>query len=187
MRLVLLNMFLSCCAETIGYVFRNNNTWFYNIYIIINILSWIGVFYVLEQRHAKVVIATAIVYAMLWAGYVIKDGINVLANLPMVYGSAIILVFYFMLLLSIFRWYNGNIKQHPLLWICIATLLYYGCSMPMFILLNYVIRERFELGIHIYKINLFFSIIHSFLLAYSFYLARKPHNIQFLKQPYVRH
>jgi hypothetical protein len=186
MKIIVLNILITCAVYVYGY-FVLNNTWIVNVYMLLNFLCWVTVYFTVTKKRRQILLASVISNIILWLVCIVKDGINSFANWPMVYGSIITLILYFSMLLSIFREYNGNVRTFPLLWICVATLLYYGCTVPLFILINYLIRQRPELSVQMFQINQVLSILHSFMLVYSFYLARKPHNIQFLKQPYVRH
>lgn len=64
----------------------------------------------------------------------------------------------------------SSLLQHPLFWFCVAHLVYFGCVIPYFSLMDYLQANKPQLWHHLYIINPIMGVMRYLLVLLSFIL-----------------
>jgi hypothetical protein len=176
-RLIVISVALDAVTELIGNFYRqpSNSAIGFNIYILI--LLWllvIAALYVLRSRVASAIgVSLLVLSTVLWSYYMNKHGIRVFANWVFVSSSIFVSGIYFIVFIQFFSRNQLRITGQPLFWLCLAMLIYYCATIPIFSMFNYLNTNNLSLASRLYLINIALCIVYNLLVSYSFLLYHK--------------
>ena len=88
----------------------------------------------------------------------------------MVSGCILMVVLFIVVLFNSGVFNNANILSQPAFWLCLSSILFYGCDIPYMGLHNYLSSHFPNLGIQLANINTVLDVIRYPLVAVSFLL-----------------
>ena len=151
-RLVLLLIAIGSFCEFYGYyIFKHlhkSNQWLFNIYIIIEVwlLGMSAIYLINNHKIKKSFFLLLIINTIVWIFTIASNSIYLFATISMVCGSSIITLMYIIVLYSNSLFTGEKIIKQPVFWLCISTILYFGCDIPYMGLYNYITKHLPNLG-----------------------------------------
>jgi len=177
-KLVFFQLVCGLTAETIGKILAahdHNNTFLFNIYLPIE-LWFIGVAGILLTKnkiHRRLILIFLLVSTAVSLSCIIINGINILANWGFLIECVLLTIVYLNILINLLLSNKGKITQEPLFWFCISVIIYFGCNVPLFGLVNYLIKHYFTLADYVFRIDHLLSLLRYSFVAIAFLLCRK--------------
>ena len=163
-------------AETSGYILdhfaHQSNVWLYNVYMLIeSFLITISAIYLVSNRIIKFVfIFFFAVNTIYWTTNIYNYSIYVFASSSLILGSIIYTSMYIFILFTKSLFTTIGTFSQPVFWLCLSTILYFGCDLPSMGLHNYFIENNPKLGRRLVNINELLDFIRYPLLGISFIL-----------------
>ena len=175
-KLILLLIVIGSFCEFYGYyIFKyahKPNAWLFNLYMIVEVwLLGIAAIYLTSNKTIKnIFLSLLILNSIAWITIITTNSIYVFANVSMVCGCSIITVMYIVILYSNGLFSGEKILNQPIFWLCISTILYFGCDIPYMGLHNYITKHLPGMAKQFDYINATLDIIRYPLVAISFIL-----------------
>ncbi len=188
-KLVLLQIFVFAIVYIGGYAITyyqeehhliKNNTWIYNLYFPIEcaLLTGAGLFYFKSKRVNFFAFITYALFSMTLFFQLNKNGINSLANFAVAIEALLLVTIYLFILYDKLKDSNFNWKVSPEFWLCIGIVLYFGCIVPYFSMINYLNATNPQLSFTLFVfINDVLSNIRYLLTAFAFWLFYRQQTI----------
>jgi len=160
-----------CISEVLS---RNgyNTLWLINIFILLQdyVLIIVGTFF-LNKNRRKLFFFALFICTCLWFYQLYDVGIMMLFQHSMLLSCVVLLLLYFNVLFRFMINSQLPMSRNPGFWFCIAVIIFYGCSGPIFsafIYLNFVKKDG-EYS-ELYTLINVLSAIEFILITISFYL-----------------
>lgn len=180
-RILLVLITLGMSADIFGNIylhFHQNNIAIFNFYIFFELwlIGSIAIQLFNLPVHRRLIILGLILCSVIDGVCIWRMGLNTFANWG--YLCACIL-FTSVFLMAFIRLYSSNqvtqLTIQPKFWVCLSMVVYYGCNIPMFGILNYAIAHRPAIADKIYEINDYLNVIHYLFIAIAFIYQAKGH------------
>ena len=175
--LTAIELITEICGTVYG-MYYHNNMFIFNIYLFIELWLLGAVAFTTTDLplYRRLIVAGVVVCTMSNAVCIWKMGIHVFAN----WGYLVEGIFLSIVFLSAFvRLFAssqaGKLSRNPKFWVYLGLLVYHGCNIPMFGILNYVILKHPAIALNVYIINDFLNIIRISFIAIAFFLQVKNH------------
>jgi|GEM_PF-1243620 len=150
-----------------------NNTWVFNIYMLIEfiLLSLAGRL-LLGTKLFRIGIPVVIVLqTILWGVNIYVKGMNQFASWSFICGSIIIVAIYIAILFQHSLFTKQNILTQPVFWLCMSVILFFGCDVPYWGLHNYLDSKNLSLDRKLFIINYILNFVRYPLVAVSFLIC----------------
>jgi hypothetical protein len=174
--LLLIQVLFATSGELLGYylgtIKHQNNIWVF--YYLLLIDCWLigisGRYFLADGMLKKSVPILLSAISCIWLADLFKTGLNTFSNKFFICYSVLLIVIYITVLTRP-AFTEKNILKYPVVWVCIATILYYGCMIPYIGLLNYLLKNAPNTADRLYDIILGLNFIRYPLVALAFYLC----------------
>ncbi len=175
-KLTLILTFVAFVAECVGYYvshyLHSQNVWLFNLYMLIEVwLAGATAILLLNNKKIKVLFAgLMLVHFAFWIVSIQRNGLFTFASNAMIFGCFELVLFYIIVLFSNSLFSAGGLFNQPIFWICLATILYFGCDIPVMGLYNFLAEKMPQVGGKLANINTYLDIIRYPLYGVSFLL-----------------
>lgn len=152
-----------------------SNHWLYNFYMPIEFSALTAIAYLLwpdELPFRKWIPYSLLPFALAY-GIHLSRGAEHLATEALIVGGFVLLVVYVTLLVHDAATNETPFWRVPSSWICLSTIIYYGCAAPFMGVLNYVNDLDEGMSSALYAINDGASIVRYFLVVVCVFLLPK--------------
>lgn len=176
-KLLLGHVALAFVTETIGAYYldrKENNAFIYNLFLLVDIpLVIVAASKIIKSKATnRYTIISIILYCALWFVTVYKYTMDKPIYLAFTLGSIILCIFFLAIAIQQYA-YQQNISIHsPIVWVCIAILIYYASNIPTFSSLGYLLKNKPNVASSIFRINLLLSITHYISIGIAFILCK---------------
>lgn len=173
--LLLCQVFFALVSESVGYylgtVQHQNNIWVFYYYLLIDcwLMGMSGRYFLADSIFKKSLPVILTILSGLWLADLFGTGLHTFSNKFFI-GYGIFLVVVYIATLTNRVLIGNEIFRNPVFWICLSTILYYGCIIPYMGLLNYLIKNAPNTADKLYDIILLLNFIRYPLVAFAFYL-----------------
>jgi hypothetical protein len=167
---------IALLAETSGYVIshvlHHKNLWLFNLYMLAELLlmGWAAILFVTATRLKIIFGSLMFSYVIFWAIMIRLHSIFEFASNCMILGCILMVFFYIMVFFGSSLFSSGGLFNQPIFWTCFATILYFGCDIPVMGLYNFLAEKMPEIGGKLANINTYLDIIRYPLYGVSFLL-----------------
>jgi len=175
-RLVWMLAVLGCICEIAGYYIVKNlhahNAWLFNLYMPLEplLLGIAGTGFIKGNGYKKVIYALLAMNVMVWLFEIFKYSIFTFASLSMICGCFLLVAIYIGVLMNVAISGSKTLIKEPLFWLCLSTILYFGCDIPSMGLFHYWPTYK-RTAIRLSNINQVLNFFRYPLVAVSFLLA----------------
>ena len=174
-RLILLQVALAFIAECFGeyLIFQHQyNTWSFNIYILADMLltGWCARLLLAKYKYSYLVTYMLAFLTVWWVIEIYDHGIFHWATLFFT-GSCVLLVSLYIVVLFNKLLFTKKIIKEPAFWLSISVILYFGCCLPYFGMLNYLVSEKSTAAKQLWVINRWLNFSRYPLIAVCFITA----------------
>lgn len=146
------------------------NAWVFNIYMLIEFLLLSIAASLFITRFKKIVIVIISCFVIAWVLQAYNSGLTKLFNWLFVLSSLGITVMYAAILFMHGMFTKRHFYSDPLFLVCVSIVVFFACIIPLFGLLNYLIKDDIIIAKKLYLINVGASIFRYSLVAIAFYL-----------------
>lgn len=163
----------------LGHILHQNNLWLFNYYWIIADIGLTGIagILLLEKKKLKIIsVILLLVTLVIWLHNIIAFSINHYAPLVKASIHIALVIIYAMLLVDRLLFTNLKLGRQPDFWLCLSTLLFFGCNIPLYGLFNYLNSVSPQTLKKLFEISLILNFIRYPLVAVSFYLIGQKDN-----------
>jgi len=156
-------------------IYLNNNIFLYNAYLFIELwlVGLAGWYMIRNKTYQKWLMAFLIICTVVAIVSISITGIKVFANWAFLMECLLLTITYLGILINLLISNKGNITKEPVFWLCIGIITYFGCNVPLFGMLNYLVEYHPLLGNYIYRIDHVLCIIRYSFVAVGFLSCRK--------------
>ena len=174
-RMVLALAMLGLICEVTGFSINRflhvGNAWLFNLYMPFEpaLLSVASMHFINEKKYKKVVGFFILLNFFIWLSSILLHSIYVFANFAMICGCFLLVVVYIFVLFKNVLFESKVVVKDPLFWLCLSTILYFGCDIPYMGMYHYWMP--FKLRIHLSNINQVLNFFRYPLVAVSFLLT----------------
>lgn len=179
-KLILWSVCISAGAEISGYFlskYHYNNSWIYNIYLVVSVSVLIKAGAFLSNKKIIKKLANVVVplFILMW-GISISRSTDKLASDAFLVGAILLCLLFLSILIENALIATFSYFKQPVVWLSIAIVIYFGCNIPYFGLMNHLIKDDGRLAYKLYDINLCLAIVYYLLLDCCFLLFTKREN-----------
>jgi hypothetical protein len=177
-RLLLIQVIIAFTVELSAYFIRMNhqpNGWLYNFYLVADFTLLMSVAYFLLQikRFQFLFLGAFLIFILVW-GYDVfyLFGITKFATHAYTASSILLIASYlYLLFYDTLRW-QKPVYLSPVFWFCIAIIIFYGCNITYFYLMDTIIKTltKSQNDFLLLVLKLLVAIRY-LLIALSFYLV----------------
>lgn len=142
-KLIVIQIFIAFIIELIGHILfllNIQNVWLFNLYEIFEALILIFAAKKIFNHSNKYFYFLAIPI-FFWFYSVFNNGFNYFTSVAYVSFSIAILIVYLNLLFKSVLTYRGDLIKLPSLWLAIGIILFFGCNIPYFSMINYLYKN----------------------------------------------
>ncbi len=170
-RLVHLQLFLALVVEILATIIsrRHYNTIIlYNLYMIPEqvILIYVATLSFKSEVLKKIAVTGISLCLLTWFYEVYKGGIFAFANKAFLSYCILLSAAYLGLLMEIAFNQPNRLLKNPVIWLCFAHVLYFGCDIPLFSQMHYFSSgQNVNLAIKLYNINEVLAIVRYCLVV----------------------
>lgn len=170
-QIALIQITLALITEVTGIYYQN--TWIYNIYLLFDIwlISIIGVLILKQRLFTYIIIIGSLFCTALWLYNAEQKGLQNFAYWSFLSSCVLNSFTYIAILIQISDRSKSLVRQ-PIFWLSISVVIYYGCNIPCFSFLGYLIKFKPAIAHSIYAINMILECIRYILVSISFTLLR---------------
>ena len=174
-RYAVLQVFLILLVELIGYYLDHvkhlNNIFLFNFYNLIEawLLAFIGMKF-LSVKFRNAILYALVLLTLYWIYCLNSYGIDVFFNWFFVIYCFFIVVLFISVLFTNALFTKKKVIHEPLTLFCIAIVLYYGSTIPLFGIMNYLIKSDVNSAARLFYISHTIEIIRYLLIAFAFHL-----------------
>lgn len=178
-RFVLAQVVLALVVEITGWGINKylhvNNLWLFNIYIVIEVwLLGLACSMLIPVRKIKNLIKVLLpLITVGWIAGIIIRGFFEFNNWIVVAIAVFYVFFYLIALFSSSIFGSKRVLVQPLFLMAIAIVIYYATIIPLFGLMNHLVKDNLYTAGKLFKINAFAAILRYALVAAAFYLYGK--------------
>lgn len=157
-----------------------NNTWLFNFYCLVELAvhSYIG-YLLLSRKSRQAILVGLAILLMFWLYSFFTDGQNRFFNWYVVVHCFFLLILYTVVLMTRVLFSQKLLWKQSLFLICIASIIYYACTIPLFGMLNYIVDSNVKMAKGLFYISHIADVLRYILVAIAFYLygieAKKQH------------
>lgn len=174
-RFVLSQTICAFTFESIGtyltFVAHIPNAFIYNIYLLLELLFLsVGGAHFISRLYRKYVYAGLGVVTVFWIFNVIVGSFFELFNWLFVGSSILLVVLYSIVLFQQVVFKKIKIKLQPVFYLCLSVIFYFTSVVPLFGLINYLMKSNMLYANKLYYINLSLAVLRYALVAIAFYL-----------------
>jgi hypothetical protein len=177
-KLLSIQVIIAFAVELSAYYIRMNhqpNGWLYNIYLIADftLLITVAYFLIQDKRFQFLFLGAFSLFMLVWLYDVVYlYGITKFAAHAYIASSILLIATYlYLLFYDTLRWKKA-VYLSPVFWLCIAIIVFYGCNITYFYLMDTIIKtlskEQKDLLLWLLKILV---AVRYVLIALSFYLV----------------
>ena len=179
-RITFFVVILAIFCEVYGYYIsmplpHKSNVWLFNWYIMIEaIMVGIAAVFLVNNKRMKLFFSFLIVVNFIyWVVIMYTQNKPLLVSTSIISGC-IMLSFMYIVILSNNSFITKNIATQPVFWLCISTIIFFGCDIPCMGLYNYTYETMTKSLAHkLATIHTILDIIRYPLLGVSFLLFRE--------------
>jgi hypothetical protein len=156
---------------------HQDNGWLYNFYMLFDcgLLTLTGHYFRLAKPIAYYAAIAYIIFFLSWSYSFFALGIRPFFVNAYMAATIALLVMYILLLYYHAMEYKHSLTRSPLLWVCLAVIIFYACNAPFFSIMSLLNNKAKESTLH-YLITTVLNNIRYLFITYSFYLVYKQHN-----------
>lgn len=168
---VLTALIFESIGTYIGLLSKQNNTWVFNIYMLLEmVLLGIAGSLFLERSIRVYPLFVFGIMLILWMVNAFISDFDKLFNWFFVSSSALIIVLYVFILFKNLLFKKKRLFKEPLFYLCFSSILYFASVIPLFGLINYLIIDNITIATQLFYINISLVILRYTLIAIAFYL-----------------
>lgn len=182
-KFVLLANIIAMLCESYGYylyhyLHQKNNLWLFNDYIITELwlMGLAAIFFLQNKTLTQFFSALMIGISVFWY-FNVRAVSNIQFVGPTMTINCVVLTFMYIVVLyknSLFT--AKDIITDPVFWVCMPTILYFGCDIPIMGMHNYLSEKMPRLGTKLAVINSTLDIVRYPLTGISFILLGRRKN-----------
>lgn len=174
-RVILLQLAIAFIFELTGLIINLchiNNVVLFNVYMLGDVLlvGFAGI--LLNERRSIKVFFTCILFscALIWVWIFLKSELKQFFNWSFVMNCICLCLIYLTALLNnvMKSRYSIVIPGNSEFWVCFAIIIYYGCCIPFFGFMNYLLNHHPKIVQNIYTINVSLAIIRYSIIGLTF-------------------
>lgn len=168
--LILCKLVLSLSVDIAGYILpaHISNALLFNLYQLVDLWLLGTVAYLLLNKSKLFVIVSVMMSTIISIYFLYIDLDSHFNNIGFLVESVVLTILYLIIITQ--ELMSIKTQKKSVIWVCIAIIIYYGCCVPFFSLINYL---RSDIANDLYLINSFLNIIFYLLIGYAFYLSRR--------------
>lgn len=185
-KLILLQVILAFTTEVFGFILSNlayQNVWLYNCYAIIEV--WLlGMACNISMNNSpvkKTIQVSLLLLTLFWIISTFLNGLFVFNNWMVVAMALFYIVFFIIALFDNSIFNKRKIFKEPIFLVASAIIIYYSTIIPLFGLINYLVKNDSGVAFRLFLINHVAGVLRYALIAIAFYLYGKQ-----AKRGYVR-
>ncbi len=174
-KLIAVQVCLILLTESLGlylnHVRQCNNVFLFNIYNILEVwlLAYIGKQFI-TTKFARLILPILIFLTVYWFYCVLLRGIDEFFNWFFVVYCFFLVIIFTVILFTNALFNRKKVLGEPLFLICISIILYYGCTVPLFGVMNYLIKNDINTAARLFYISHTVEVLRYLLIAIAFYL-----------------
>ncbi len=176
-KLIFFQVVIAAICESYGYYLiqlKQYNAWLYNLYYLPEFwLLGIAVGKLSLRKRYVLVYFIIGLGTLIWSWNVYENSLSVTANWAVLYNSIVLVTMLIIVLYNCSWQSEKGFLQHPDVWIAIGMLIYFALNLPLFGLLNYLIREHLEIAKKLFWISNMTNVVRYSLIGVGFYLLGK--------------
>lgn len=159
-------------GRIISHYFHQNNVWLYNLYNPVEmwVLGFICILFVNTKVGKKTIQASLFMLSLFWCITVGYNGIFAFNNWFVVLKSLFHIVCFIVILFDNSVFNKKKIYTQPLFLLSTGMILYYATTIPLFGLMNYLVKNDSKMALKLFHINHAATAIRYALVAVAFYL-----------------
>lgn len=175
-RLLFSYVIISMLTDSIGLYLNEikspNNYWLFNMYNLSDVwlMSLIGLGFIKDATYRAIVLAFLVLLTGYWCYDFLLNRNKEFFNWFVVTYAVFLIVIYVAILLKSVLFKNKMILTDPLFVLCVSTIFFYGCIIPLFGVLNFLIKTDVNTAKKLFNINVVVNILRYILIAIAFYL-----------------
>ncbi len=175
-RLLLIQVVLALIIEITGWAINKylhiNNLWLFNIYAIIEVwlLGLACSMFITVRKIEKLIWFLLPLITICWIVSVFVNGFFEFNNWIVVAIAIFYVVFYIAALFSSSIFGQKKALAQPLFLVAIAIIIYYATIIPLFGLMNHLVKDNLHTANKLFKINAVAAILRYTLVSIAFYL-----------------
>jgi hypothetical protein len=174
-RLVFFQVIIAMITEIVGryiaYILHKHNLWLFNYYWVIDMwMAGIVGYMLVKNQTVKNSIPWLLgIATIVWLINILKQGIDIHPTWAMCIISITIVIIYFPIIInSLFS--NDKIISSPEFWLSFSLILFFGCSIPLYGVYNYLYETNPLMLKQLFNIIKTLNFIRYPLIALAFYL-----------------
>ena len=182
-KLVLYLIAVAFFCESYGYyihhILQKQNAWLFNLYMLTEVLLMGGAaIYLVNKKNVRLLFLLLLgINTSIWGYAIFVNSIYSFANFSMVCGCILLASIYLSVFFANSLFKQANIIKQPIFWLCLSTILYFGCDIPYMGLHNYLTKHAPSIAWQLDYINIILDIIRYPLIAISFLLLGRQKNV----------
>jgi len=146
-RILAIHAITAFLVELTGFILRKHgytdNQWLFNIFLLFDCgLQLLAAYYFRVKIPYLFFITGFLVFVAVWLYEVINTGVMIFTVKAYIVDSILLMGTYLVVLYYSTINYRGSLTRSPSLWICLSIILYYGCNIPFFSVLNYLVDNK---------------------------------------------
>lgn len=180
LKFILAQLILAFIVQALGIfidIQNHENTWLFNLYIPLEV--WLtglaAYFYIKKPTIKKSLLILLPINTIVWAIIIAKKGIDNIALGAIVAESILLTTAFIYVLIELLQAQTKDsyITRNSTFWIAISIVIYFGCNIPLFSFLQYLMDVDMNYARLLFRINLILCAVRYVITGYALYLARK--------------
>lgn len=168
---VLTALIFESMGAYIGLFSKQNNTWIFNIYMLIEMtLLGIAGSFLLDKSIRIYTLSAFGIMQLLWIINALIGDFDKLFNWFFVSSSALIVILFVFILFRNVLFKKKHLLIESVFYLCFSSILYFASVIPLFGLLNFLIEDNIAIATKLFYINISLNILRYILIAIAFYL-----------------
>lgn len=180
LKLIIVQLILAFIVQSIGMgmnIQGHENTWLFNLYMPLEVwlIGMTAYYYIRTPAIKKSLLLLLPINTIIWGVIIIQEGINAFALAAIVTESIILTFAFIYILIELLQAQTKDsyITRSSTFWIAISIVIYFGCNIPLFSFLQYLMEVDMNYARLLFRINLILCIVRYVLTVYALYLAKK--------------
>ena len=175
-KLIFYLIVIATICESYGYFIvhylHRPNIWLFNLYMPTEVwmLGLSAIYLTINSKVKNIFFLLLIINTVVWLITVLNNPISSFANFSMVCGCILLTTMYLYISLTNVLFKKINTLKQPIFWLCLSSILYFGCDIPYMALHDDLAKYSPSLGLRFDYINVTLDIIRYPLIAISFLL-----------------
>lgn len=134
-------------VELAGFIMRTHghtdNQWLFNCYLPLdNALQLLAAYYITAKKPWHLFIIGFLAFLTSWAMEIYAKGIMTFTIKAYIVDSILQMLAFLFVLHKAAMDYTGRFARCPELWACLGIIVYYGCNIPFFSMLGYLVTIK---------------------------------------------